>query len=283
LVVGEVEIRCDMEHDRFKRGALEYYFYSFGKSKTRFRGPRQKIGGDYNVFLGASETFGKFIPKTYPQILEGVLGRTCINFAAHNAGVEMYLRDPSVLLACADARVTVVAVTGAHNISNRFYSVHPRHNDRFVRASDMLKMLYRDVEFTDIHYTRHLLANLRKSDEMKYGLVLTELRAAWTARMKTLLEMIDGKTILLWMSEHVPAQEDEDICGADPLFVDQSMLDQLSPLVTKVVECVVPRPENALVGMVFDEADRAMAENLPGTALHQAAAIALEPVLRHLM
>lgn len=288
--MGEVKTWVsEMKNDRLQHGSLDYKLYRYGRSKTLFRGPRPDFSSAYNVFLGSSETYGKFVPRPYPDLLQEELGVVSANFSALNAGVESYLRDPSVLLACADAAVTVLAVAGAHNVSNRYYMVHPRHNDRFVRASDSLHILYRQVEFTDIHYTRHLLNTLRRVDETSFALVVEELRAAWTARMKSLIEMIEGKTVLLWISDHAPgdvlSEGPVSAPGQEPLFVNQEMVDSLSPLVTKVVECIVPQDPDmsGTEGMVFLPCERRAAVALPGPVVHAQVARVLAPVLQSLL
>lgn len=211
---------------------------------------------------------------------------TCANFAALNAGVEMYLKDPSILLASAEARVTVIAVMGAHNLSNRFYQVHPRRNDRFVRPSKMLQTLYRSIDCSDIHFTRHLLATLLADDPVKFGIVVEEMKAAWVARMKSLLEAVEGRTILLWAATHAPGERDLDCAeglGNDPLFIDQSMMDELSPLATEVVECICPEDSTkGTRGMLFTENDAAAAAQLPGPDFHAEIAQKLAPVLQRL-
>ncbi|NOX41995.1 MAG: hypothetical protein GXP05_16310 [Alphaproteobacteria bacterium] len=230
------------------------------------------------VFLGSTETYGKFVPHPFTQLLQQALDMPCANLAALNAGVEMYLKDPSILLACADARASVIAVMGAHNLSNRFYLVHPRRNDRFIKPSKMLSTLYREVDFSDIHFTRHLLQTLAEADAVKFSIVVDELKSAWTYRMKSLLETIEGRTILLWMSnappsepaEHPPRERTADL-GPDPLFVDQQMIDEISPLVTQVIECIA-KPEATAAssdGMILCEGDAGAAEKMPGPAFHQ--------------
>jgi len=189
-----------MNFDRITRGTLDYCLYRHMRSKTLYRGPRPDFSGRYIAFIGSTETYGKFVAKPFSHLLQGQLGTACANFSAVNAGVEKYLKDPSVLLACGGARVTVIGVTGAHNISNRFYSVHPRNNDRFVKPSKMLETLYRGIDFSEIHYTRHLLNTLLAEDSVKFSIVVDELKQAWVARMKSLLDAIESKTILLWMS-----------------------------------------------------------------------------------
>ncbi|NOX74790.1 MAG: hypothetical protein GXP03_14615 [Alphaproteobacteria bacterium] len=247
-----------------------------------FRGPRPDFTRPYAMFLGANETFGKFVPRPYPRLLQHKIEMPCANFAAMNAGVDLYLKDPSVLLATARARVTIVAVTGAHNMSNRFYSVHPRHNDRFVKPSKILQTLFRDVDFGDIHYTRHLLASLLEADAIKFSIVVEELKMAWIARMKTLLERIEGRILLLWMANDPPAEAnlepDLGDIGHDPAFVDQAMIDELSPLVTKVVECIASAQAKTagIDGMLLQDDEAMIASKMPGPMFHEEAAAALE-------
>lgn len=278
-----------MKYDRIKRGSLDYCLYRYERSKTLFRGPRPDFSRPYCVFLGSSETFGKFVPLPFTRLLQHRLNMPCANFAGLNAGVDMFLKDPSILLATAQARVTVIAVTGAHNISNRFYSVHPRHNDRFVKPSKVLSMLFRNVEFTDIHYTRHLLATLAEADPIRFSIVTEELKAAWSARMKTLVARIEGKTVLLWMAEKPPedANANPDIRDIEfnPAFIDQAMIDGLSPLVTQVVECVASPTviEAGVEGMVFESGDNNAAKRMPGPAFHSEVADALVGVLAELV
>lgn len=278
-----------MKYDRITRGSLDYCLYRYGRSKSLFRGPRPDFSRHYCLFLGANETYGKFVPLPFTRLLQRKLDMPCANFATPNASTELYLKDPSVLLASAEARVTVIAVSGAQNISNRFYSVHPRHNDRFVKPSKILSTLFRDVEFTDIHYTGHLLTVLSQADKIRFSIVVEELKTAWLARMKTLLEQIEGKIVLLWMGLTPPADalsEPDALCLLhDPVFVDQAMLDALSPLVTKVVECVASPDALAtgIDGMMFGNSEKEAAQRMPNPAFHEEVAQILEPILLDLL
>jgi hypothetical protein len=276
-----------MLFDRITHGSLDYCLYRHGRSKAQFRGPRPDLSRTYFCALGANETFGKFVPHPWPTLLQARLQVPVANFGVMNAGVDFFLRDPSVLLACGGARATVIAVSGAQNVSNRFYSVHPRRNDRFVKPSRMLQTLFRDVEFGDVHFTRHLLRVLAAADPVKFSIVVDEIKTAWVARMKSLLEQIEGRTVLFWMSGQVPPDRGTDLGAplAEPLFIDQSMLDELSPLVTRVVECVTEpfAGPDAMAGMVVAAEDAAAAEKVPGPVAHEVAADLLEPVLRDML
>ena len=140
--------------------ALEYYPCRYGTSRILFRGPRRLLDGSYVAFLGSTETYGRFVEAPYPALLEDRLAVSCVNFGVVNAGVDLYLNDPGVMGLAAGAGAKVVQVMGAQNLSNRYYSVHPRRNDRFLRASDRLEALYPEVDFTEFHFVRHLLGKL---------------------------------------------------------------------------------------------------------------------------
>ncbi len=178
--------------------------------------------------------------RPYPLLLEEALGEVCVNLGQHNGSVEAGLHDTLVPNACADAALTVVSAMGAANLSNRLYSVHPRRNDRFLRPSPGLQAMYPGVEFAELHFTRHLLMTLREVAPERFEAVRQELRLAWLARMRTFLDRIGPRTVLLWFAAHLPPAEappdaGEGPLGSDPLFVTRRMLDSLRPLVREIV------------------------------------------------
>ena len=149
-----------MTFETMGSGPLDYAPCHYGDSRLVFRGPARLLRGDYVAFLGGTETYGKFLAAPYPVLVEDALGLPAANFGQINAGVDVYLNDPGVTAAAANAAVAVVQVMGANNMSNRFYTVHPRRNDRFLRASATMQAVFRDVDFTEFHFTRHMLGAL---------------------------------------------------------------------------------------------------------------------------
>lgn len=204
-------------------------------SRIAFRGPPRPLGGRHVVFLGGSATHGGPLEEPFPALIEAELGEACVNFGIANASAEAFLLDPVVARACREALVTVVEVMGAANLSNRLYTVHPRRNDRFLRASGALRAIYPDVDFAEICFTRHLLMALHEADVERFDVVREELRIAWAARMRALLERVGPRVVLLW-----PRGEGEGPLGADPVLVTEAMVEALRPMVGAVVE--VPAP-----------------------------------------
>ncbi|MCI2399705.1 DUF6473 family protein [uncultured Aliiroseovarius sp.] len=271
-----------MAYENLGEGALEYYPCRYGKSKLLFRGPKRKLDTPYVAVLGGTETYGKFVEHPYAETLGEALNHTVVNFGCMNAGTDVFVNDQTVLDACSNAAVTVVQMTGAQNMSNRFYAVHPRRNDRFLRASNLLKTIYREVDFTEFNFTRHLLTTLRDVSPDKFAMVEQELKEAWVARMKTLISKIDGKIVLLWMSDHAPgASDDAGIDGTDPLFVGEEMIAELKPFVAGVVEVAVGEDEIAsgYDQMVFTDLEEPAARGMLGVTAHDFVAEHLAEVL----
>lgn len=265
-------------------GALDYFPCRYGKSKLLFRGPRRNLDQTFCAALGGTETYGKFIQKPWPALVEQRIGVPTINLGYLNAGTDVFVNEPEITEACSKAAVTVVQLMGAQNMSNRFYAVHPRRNDRFLRASSMMQAVFREVDFTEFNFTRHMLHALADRTPDKFALVVDELRAAWVARMKMLLEKIEGKVILLWLGDH-RAPGSRDRLGPDPLLVDQAMVDELRPLAAELVRVEPSAAARAAgtAGMHFAAMEEPAAAGMPGPMVHQEVAEAITPVMQRLI
>lgn len=222
---------------------LTYESCRYGTSKLMFRGTGRPLDGRHIAFVGGSETLAPLLPKAYPDLLEQQLGEVCLNFGQARASIDVAVHDPLIGSACRDALLTVVSVTGAVNLSNRFYSVHPRRNDRFIKASTGLRTLYPEVDFSQICFTGHLMSKLYTVSPARFEQVVAELRTAWVARMRAFLEQTGPKVILSWFASHPPPRKEE-LTGREPwtvrepLFVTMEMLNSLRPLVRDLV--IVP-------------------------------------------
>ena len=273
-----------MAYENLGQGALDYFPCRYGKSKLLFRGPRKKLAGEYIAMIGGTETYGKFVEKPFVTLVGEAMEIECVNFGCVTAGVDVFSNETPVIEACSQARVTVIQSIGAQNMSNRFYAVHPRRNDRFLRASTLMKTIFREVDFTEFSFTKHLLTTLQTLSEERFSIVRDELKEAWIARMKLLLEKIEGKTILLWFADRTPDEAQmSDGLGREPLFVDRRMIEEIRPFVTEVVEVV---PSSAALargteGMIYSAMEEPAARELMGPAAHEEVAQALiEPLSR---
>jgi hypothetical protein len=267
-------------------GSLDYSPCRYGMSKLIFRGPKAALDGPYTAVLGGTETYGKFVAKPYPSVLADKTGRRVVNLGYMNAGPDVFLNDPETLAIAAAAEVAVVQLVGAANLSNRFYAVHPRRNDRFLAATPWLRALFPEVDFTDFHFTGHLVQTLHHVSPKRFALVATELRTVWLDRMRQLLRQLSGKVVLLWMADQPPqpaVPEPETLLR--PLLVDAAMIAELRSAADAYLEYVISyqAAAEAVDHKIFDPLDQPAALDVPGPLAHVEAAIALEQALKLLM
>ncbi len=228
-----------MKHEEISDDRIDYHPCRYGNSRLFFRGPRKSLKERYVAFIGGTETYGKGVERPFPELVEQDIGVSCVNFGVVNASVDAFLPETPVLEACQGAALNIVQVMGAHNMSNRFYTVHPRRNDRFVRASSVMRAIYPDVDFTEFSFTRHMLESLHDLSPERFEIIQSELQMAWRARMRSFLGEIGAHTLLLWISESLPSNADledrSDPLNTEPLFVTRNMLDELRPHVQGVI------------------------------------------------
>ena len=219
-----------MTYTKLGPRALDYTLCQYGVSRNIFRGPRKSFCNPYIACLGGSETFGQSVPAPFPILTERLIGQTMVNLGVTHAGPDLYLKDDAVIDIARKAQLCVLQIMGAHNMSNRYYKVHPRRNDRFTKALPALVDLVPEVDFTGFHYTKHLLHHLNVMDCDRFERITTALRKTWCDKMKRLLTVIDRPTVLLWI-QNTPASFSFD---SDPLFVTQSDISSLKPQVLAI-------------------------------------------------
>jgi hypothetical protein len=271
-----------MAFEHLGTAALDYYPCRYGMSKRDFRGPCAALDQPYCAVIGGSETYGKFVERPYPDLLQDMIEFPVVNLGCMNAGTDVFALDETVMDICANAEITVIQLMGAQNMSNRYYSVHPRRNDRFLNASGLLHAIYRDVDFTDFHFTGHLLNTLVQISPKKFALVREELKETWVGQMQKILDRIDGPVVLLWMADHGPGETSgRATTQSDPTFVDRDMIDRLTGRVIGTVE-VLATEEEILAGhdrMIFTALEELVAREMMGPIVHEAVAQKLHDVM----
>ncbi len=275
-----------MKHDTLEQAGLSYAPCHYGMSRNSFRGPRRPLDKPYIAVIGGTNTYGKYIERPYPSLLEKAIGKPCVNFGLVNASVDAFIHDPTIVAAAHDADLTVVQIMGAQNLSNRFYKVHPRRNDRFLGASTVLRAIYDDVDFADFNFTRHMLGALYKRSPDRFEILREELQAAWIARMSSVLQQIGPRVVLMWLSD-APLTDDHwahrpQPFRADPMFVSRAMVEQIRHRVIDLIE-VEPTAAarvQGTKGMIYPLLHADAAAEVLSVATHYEAADQLVPVLR---
>lgn len=274
-----------MTYNILEPSALDYFPCRYGTSKLVFRGPARNLVSPYVAFIGGTQTYGKFIEQPYPLKVEHLTGVRSVNFGQVNAGLDVFLKEDFVLEVARGARVTVLEVLGAANLSSRLYTVHTRRNDRFLHPSAELHKLYPETDFTQFNFTGHMLSYLYDQDQERFGIVRDILQRVWKRRMRKLLEQIGPRVVLLRFATEGADQNSPSGRHGGPLLVTDAMLDSLRGSVCAVVDLVVPTDidDAARTGMVFGPFEEEAARAVAPPELHTQAAEALRPMLDHLM
>lgn len=256
---------------------LNYYPCRYDASRTVFRGPRVALDGPFTAVLGGSEVYGKYVEDPFTDQLAERTGRRVVNLGVMNGGLDVFVQDEALVRLASRAEVAVIQVMGAHNLSNRYYSVHPRRNDRFLKQSRLMNALFEDVDFSDFAFTRHMLTTLRKLSPDRFREIEAELSVAWVARMRLLLSRLPGRRILLW----VETGQDHGL-GPEPPFVTLEMVQALEQSIDGVTRIDVSDTfgEAHLPEMTFPETGRTAALHALTPAGHVRVAEALARTVR---
>lgn len=262
--------------------AIDYMPCRYNGSRLWFRGPARRLDRPYLACLGGCTVYGRYLAEPMTDILAARLSWPVVNLGVENSGVDAYLNDPAALLTAARARIALVELSGGHNISNRFYTVHPRRNDRFLSASSALRALYPEMDFTEVHFTRHLLSSLHRLCPERFRDVVSELRTAWLSRMQRLIGSLSVEPVLFRFAP--VALSDKGAGQALPEDVlDADTVNRLRPYALKIVDIVPPDWTAGKGQMIVPDLDAARLRGLPGPVAHRHAADALALALRPLL
>jgi len=278
-----------MAFDRPGAGGLDYRTCRYGTSKLLFRGPRHRLVPPYALFVGGTDTYGRFVPRPFPDLVSDLVGAPtggaaplpCINMGCAHAGPDAFAEDETVRAALARADVAVIEVMGAHALSTSFFRVHPRRNDRFIAAEPALRELFPEIDFTEFAFTRHMLGALEAADPRRFARVAAALRAAWLAQMGRLVAEARA-TLLLWVADGPPPARAASVLeGRAPPLVDADMLAQVARGAAGVIEVrpSVQARAAGTAGMVFSELEASAAACVAGPAIHREVAAAVAPAL----
>ncbi|MBK0327712.1 hypothetical protein I5535_10405 [Rhodobacteraceae bacterium F11138] len=258
-------------------GALDDVPCRYGTSRLLVRGPERSLDEPYVAFLGSSDTYGKFIDRPFPALAEDKLGVPCINLGCVNAGVDAILQDDEIMRIAGAAECAVVQAPEAQNLSNRFYRVHPRRNDRFLEATPLLAAIYDEVDFTDFHFNKHMLFTLYTLSPRRFEAVRLELQDAWVARMRLMLRQLGGRAVVLWLRH----DDESGPLGPDPLMVTAEMLAQLKSDSLNVLEIPVSAAGQTgeMSQMRFGSLEAPAAELAIGPGSHRSIAVDVATVL----
>ena len=251
----------------------------YAGSRLPVRGPKRDLDSPYIAFLGGSETFGRFVETPFVSSTESLLRFPCINLGGTNAGLDTFASDEALLGVAEEAEIAVMQLLGAQNVSNRYYRVHPRRNDRFLQATPALKELYPEVDYTEFHFNKHLLTTLQALSEERFAEVKAHLQDSWISRMQEVITRLEGRVMLLWLTYDLDCRS---AFSQEPVLVEPAMVQALDESTLGVLQLSVATAgqvddfENMLMG----ELDYPAAQHVLGPREHQRIGCALAAELQ---
>ncbi|MEX2520704.1 MAG: DUF6473 family protein [Paracoccaceae bacterium] len=273
---------------------IDYGSYKWGRLDQLYRGPRPDLSAPYIACLGGAQTFGRYVRSPFPALLESSMARPVANFGTANAGPGFFLRDAAVIEAASGADLCVAQVMSARSLSNRLFKVHVSRNAQIEAVSKALEELFPHVDFETFNYAHNMLNQIADNDPESFLAVEAEMKAAWVARTRSLLQSIQTRRILFWFSERGP--DEAPLVATDqpelkyPQFVDQQMIDAVAPLADAVIYCVTSAgmPQSLLrdgEAVLQTPFGMPVSENryYPSPEMHVEAAKTLLPAIRALL
>ncbi|WP_233494826.1 DUF6473 family protein [Ruegeria sp. A3M17] len=272
-----------MSYHQTGSGGPGHEVCQYDGSRLWFRGARRILDQPYAACVGGDETFGRFVDRPFSAILEDGLERRVLNFGCLFSGVDALSDDRGLCDLLRGADLCVMQVPGLLGQSNLFYRVHSRRNDRFLAPTKDLISLYPEIDFTEVHFVRHLMTCLQKVRDARIEVVLDELRQNWVRKIGKFLQGLETPVILLRLQVLRGEQSAHHIDSADVGVTDQMIKTVGKPCADIVdVKTHVCGQSDEIEDMLFGTLQQPMAEHMIGPAAHRTIAAALMGPIRNL-
>lgn len=255
----------------------------YAGSERWYRGPKLALDRPYLACVGADETFGRFVARPFPSVLDDKLDMPCINLGSLFCGVDGLTLDTCLLDLMNNAKTCVLQLPGILGQTNPFYRVHVRRNDRVLEATADLRALYPEVDFAEIHFVRHLILRLAEFQDARFEMVADSLRRGWLTKLSDFLTQVKPPVVLLWL-DIVHSPDAQHLSLPETVQVSASMVSELARHCAGKIEMEV-RPSGEsddLEDMLFGTMQQPMAEYMIGPATHRAIAERLLSAIRDL-
>ena len=226
------------------------------------RKPIPKSSG-YVAFIGAAQTFGRYVRKPFGHQLGERLGVEVALIAKGGTGPEYWIeKQPDLMNGLSQASLTIVQVMSARSVTSSFV---------------------KNPEWVEV--TRNMINEKIKNNEFEsLRQYIYESQENYVNQMVKLLDSIPTKKILFWFSQRTPDWAAEfksarKLWGEFPQMVSKGMMDRIIPHADEYVECVSGVGLPVQLGV---DAKGRIRENkyYPSQEMHDAAVLALEPIIK---
>lgn len=268
------------------KNIIDYQQFILGGKAFRGPLPKKMYSKDKITFLGAAQTFGRFVRLPFPTITGSLFDLDTLNLGYAGAGASFYLKNPYIISQAQNARVAVIQVMSGRSCANSIFDT-PEGRNTLTRRSDGANM-------TDGPGYTWLLKELGADRAVS---IVRESQEKWVDEMISLAKKISIPKILFWFSgrstEFTPRGENTAaLMGEFPHFISTQMITEVKPYFSAYVECVSRRGlpyqlrdryTGEAISVNFAGSTRTINTYYPSAQMHLDAAIALEKSLQSII
>lgn len=232
----DAKTTTNLEYTKQDFNIVDYRIERLNGTEFLVRGPIPDLAGDFIVFLGAAQTFGRFCTKPFPALVGEFLELPILNLGFIGAGPGFFLENEVLIEIANKAKFIVVQVMSARSVSAHPFSVDPFNNGVLINT------LTGERKLADLQFNDFLLRESKQA-----ALELRErFRSEYLFKMKSLLQKLKSpKALLLISNNKHPDIETKDF-GTDvhsftsgfPHFVTNQMLVNLATYADYYIEAI---------------------------------------------
>jgi hypothetical protein len=251
--VKPFEVDSQSGYARRDHRIVDYQLYRCPDTNLLFRGPEPKSlrAGEYVACLGAAQTFGCFVERPYPVLLQECLGLPVLNLGHGGAGASFFLMYPQLLDRVNRSALAVVQVMSARSESNSLFDsgggeyLTRRADGRRMSAVEAYAGLLRSAAPASLRVGQ-MEAFLFFGTPEHVKKVIEETRANCVQSHKMLLSQIHVPTVVLYLSKRRPSYREhylnvQLLMREFPQLVNAQMIDEIRRDAVAYVECVSRR------------------------------------------
>jgi LPS sulfotransferase NodH len=219
--------------DLDRAGGVEYDLCRYAELGDReFRGPPVDLAKPYVAFIGAAQTFGRFVAEPFPTLLQRRLGAPALNLGVGGAGPRLFAR-PRFLNLLNRAEAVVFQVLSGRSVSCSLFD-----NSRGGGLTGVTPLAPHPVRAEEF-----LALAKEKLSRPEFVKIVAEMRADYVAQYLELIGKVTAPRILLWLAKRKPAYRVDydgpvsDVLGDFPQLVNETMVAEIAAHCDDYVEC----------------------------------------------
>ncbi|MEM0908384.1 MAG: DUF6473 family protein [Pseudomonadota bacterium] len=280
-----------MSYQNADLNLLDYGDAEFGVFRQSFRKPPVTPASQYISFIGAAQTYGRYVAKPFPELIEERLDIPCFNLGTGGAGPAQFINDTEVLRAINASELCVIQVMSGRSVNSRYFSIRAVRNAQVKDISPAILSGCPELKDRQITFAHDLLHLVSLENPTLYNAVVEDLRYRWVETYKRLLSVITTQKLLFWFSERTPTDTETNYgdgreLAKFPHLVNQEMIDEIKGGADAFEMCVSSEgmPQDLTRGgqpVLFNGDGSGRVENTyyPSPQMHKAASETLiEPI-----